>query len=105
MFEFTAKPLGELISGRMEEFTGRVKDLGAKIVKEESADLCLQFDIFPELSIRILFWDAQPEDGFEARVKFLFDKNVLEIIDLESLWFACQKLTDRIISVAKSEGA
>jgi len=101
---YCEQPLGDLISGRIQEFAERVKSLGAKLIKEESADLCLQFDVFPELSIRILFWDAQPEEGFEARVKFLFDRNVLELIDLESLWFACQKLTNRIMSVAKSGG-
>ncbi|MCX7822550.1 MAG: DUF3786 domain-containing protein [Syntrophobacterales bacterium] len=86
---------------KLREFINRVESLGGRIVKERSADLCLQFDIFPELSIRILFWNAQQEEGFEARVKFLFDRNVLSIIDLESLCFACQKLTDRIMSLAK----
>lgn len=98
---YCEKPLGDLVAGNLREFTEKLKSLDVKIVEEKGSDLCLQFDIFPELSIRILFWDAQPEEGFEARVKFLFDKNVLSIIDLESLWFACQKLTDRIMAVSK----
>lgn len=99
---YCEQPLSDLVSGKLEEFADKVKNLEAKIVPGESADLCLQFDVFPELSIRILFWDSQPEEGFEARVKFLFDKNVLSIIDLESLSFACQKLTDRIMSIARA---
>jgi hypothetical protein len=98
---YCEKPLSEVIAGRLEDFVRRVKSLDARIIKEESADICLQFDVFPDLSIRILFWDAQPEEGFEARVKFLFDKNVLSIIDLESLSFVCQKLTDRILEAVK----
>lgn len=100
---YCEKPISEIIAGRLEDFAEGAKSLDARIIKEESADLCLQFSVFPELSIRILFWDAQPEEGFEARVKFLFDENVLSIIDLESLSFACQKLTDRILKVGKKE--
>ncbi|MCW5210250.1 DUF3786 domain-containing protein, partial [Desulfobulbus sp. N3] len=29
-------------------------------------------------------WDQDMEDGFEARVKILFDQNVMDFLDLES---------------------
>ncbi len=40
--------------------------------------------------------------SYASRVKFLFDSRVLQVLDLESLPFACEQITDRLSAVLKS---
>jgi hypothetical protein len=47
--------------------------------------------------VRVLSWDEDPSEGFQARTKFLFDSRVLQVVDLESLIFACEQLSDRLL--------
>jgi hypothetical protein len=51
----------------------------------------------PRLVVRVLWWDEDVEEGFPARAKYLFDTRVLQVVDLESLIFACEQLTDRLL--------
>ncbi len=95
---YCEKPLGERAAGNMRAVAESASRLGGRVIHGESADLCLHFDVFPALAIRILFWDADQEEGFEPRVKFLFDQEVMSVIDLERLWFACEKLTGRLLT-------
>ena len=44
----------------------------------------------------LLFWDEEPADGFAARTKLLFDRHVLDFLDLESLVFSAERLADRL---------
>ncbi len=39
------------------------------------------------------------EDGFEARVKILFDQNVMDFLDLESLVFAAERMADCLLEL------
>jgi hypothetical protein len=65
-------------------------------IKMEQADFAVDFQILPKLSIRVLWWAEDPAEGFDSRVKFLFHSNVLQVLDLESLLFACEQLTERL---------
>jgi hypothetical protein len=66
---------------------------------DEKVDFAAQFPILPRLLVRVLWWDADPAEGFQAQTKFLFDSRVLQVIDLESLIFSCEQLTDRLQKV------
>ncbi|MBC7357086.1 MAG: DUF3786 domain-containing protein [Desulfacinum sp.] len=61
------------------------------------ADWAGQCRVLPKVPLRLLWWAEDPQDGFPARVKFLFDERVLETLDLESLLFACEQVTERIM--------
>ncbi|MCI5159325.1 MAG: DUF3786 domain-containing protein, partial [Candidatus Electrothrix sp. AUS1_2] len=39
------------------------------------------------------------EDGFDARVKILFDQHVMDFLDLESLVFAAERMADRLLAL------
>ena len=94
------KPFRDYFTNNLELLKKRIKNFPHKFLKESEgciADLCIIIYVFPKLPIRINFWDATDEEGFEAQVKFLFDKNVLSFLDLESLVFASEKLTEKII--------
>jgi hypothetical protein len=72
------------------------KLLGAKPSQEEnSASLAMIIPVLPMVPHYVLFWEAEPADGFDARVKILFDEHVMDFLDLESLVFAAERLADR----------
>lgn len=94
-------PLGETFAGKMDRLSGAVEGIGRPIeMRDERADFAAEFSILPRLSIRVLWWDEDPSEGFAARAKFLFDSRVLDTLDLESLLFTCEQLTDRLLDAA-----
>jgi hypothetical protein len=89
-------PLGHCFSGKMHLLSQLVSPYGIEVsLKEKSVDFAAEFHVFPKLTIRVLFWDET--EGFPCQAKFLFDSRVLQILDLESLIFACEQITDRLI--------
>lgn len=63
---------------------------------DQSADVGMIIPVLPHVPLYLLFWDEEPEDGFEAKVKVLFDHNVMDFLDLESLVFAAERMADRL---------
>lgn len=57
--------------------------------------------LLPKVRLRLLWWPGDEEEGFAPRVKFLFDARVLETLDLESLLFACEQITERILEAQR----
>jgi len=93
--------LARKLAGRMDSLPAAVAGLGAPLeLSEERTDFAAEFLVLPRLPIRVLWWDEDPAEGFEARVKFLFDSRVLQTLDLESLLFTCEQLTDRLLAAA-----
>ena len=45
----------------------------------------------------LLFWEGEPEDGFEPKAKVLFDHHVLDFLDLESLVFSAERFAERLV--------
>ena len=64
----------------------------------EDADLQLVFHPLPKVPVLLLFWEADPEEDFPAQVHFLFDGNISDFLDLESLLFLVEQLADRLMS-------
>ena len=94
-------PLAEKFAGRMSRLPEAISGIGRSIeLKDEQVDFAAEFPILPRLSIRVLWWDEDASEGFAARVKFLFDRKVLDTLDLESLLFTCEQLTDRLLEAA-----
>ena len=87
-----------------ERFTGRAERLAALCGEiggipgpdDQSADVGMIVFVLPHVPHYLLFWDEEPEDGFEARVKILFDHHVMDFLDLESLVFAAERMADRL---------
>jgi len=71
--------------------------LGGKSVQNSSTTAAAIIPVLPRLPQQLLFWDEEPEDGFDARIKILFDKNVLDYLDLESLVFSSERMADRLM--------
>lgn len=93
--------LAEAYSGGMERVAAAVARIGGEVsAGAEGADAAAELQILPKLKLRVLWWDEDEEEGFAGRVKFLFDSRVLSVLDLESLLFVCEQLTDRLLSAA-----
>jgi hypothetical protein len=87
-----------------EKFAGRGERLqelctltgGVPGPADQSGDVGMIIPVLPYVPLYLLFWDEEPEDGFEAKVKVLFDHHVMDFLDLESLVFAAERLADRL---------
>ena len=62
------------------------------------ADLQLVFHPVPKVPVLLLFWEADQEEDFPAQAHFLFDGNVSDYLDLESLLFLVEQLADRLMA-------
>jgi hypothetical protein len=92
-------PIKEYFKGKLNLLKERANKLGGKILDKNEcvADICIVFYIFPKLPIRVNFYDELKDEGIDASVKFLYDKNVLDYLDLESLVFSSEKLAEKLM--------
>ncbi len=100
---YCEQKLAERFSGRSDNLTKLCQKIGADSgegnQENESADVGMIIPVLPCVPLYFLFWDEEPEDGFEATVKILFDHNVLDFLDLESLVFAAERMADRLMEL------
>jgi len=97
------EPLSRLLSGKVHLFSQAIVPWGREVsLKDHGVDFAAEFPVFPKLAIRVLFWDEIKDEGYACQVKFLFDSRVLQVLDLESLIFACEQITDRLSARLKS---
>ena len=93
--------LAKLYTGQsVETILQYCKILDGKRVSESSATVAAIIPVLPMVPQQFLFWDEEPEDGFEAKVKILFDALVLNRLDVESLVFSSERFADRLIQLA-----
>jgi len=94
---YSESPLAELFDGRdpAELLTAVVK-AGGQPLASPTASACFVVQVLPRVPQQLLFWAAEPEDAFAARVKILFDRNVLTFLDVESLVFSAERLAERL---------
>lgn len=93
-------PLARLFSGHSKErLVNGAAAAGGTLIDNPSATLAFIFPVLPRLPQQIIFWEEEPEDGFAARVKVLFDQRVLDYLDIESLVFSGERLAERLTVV------
>ncbi|WP_231714381.1 DUF3786 domain-containing protein [Desulfonema ishimotonii] len=87
-------PLAERFRGRTGELLTAGKALGGRDITGEtpSANAALVFRPFPKVPVTLLFWDAEEDDAFDAKVKLLFDETITEHLDIESILFLSERL-------------
>jgi hypothetical protein len=90
--------LAEHFSGKLDQLRHRAGALsGEPVQASENADFQQLFQPLPRVPVLLLFWEAEPEEGFQSQAHFLFDATVSEFLDLESLLFLVEQLMDRLI--------
>ena len=102
MNEHVETPLKETFASNTEKLIAACRASGGTDVSRqyESCDTAFHFAAFPNVPVVLLFWDE--EDGFEADIKLLFDKTVLDHLDIESIMFLSEHLCRMLIDEASS---
>ena len=73
---------------------------GVNVTTEaESADLAFLFQALPRIPVMLLFWDADTDSGFEAEVKLVFDETITEHLDIESIMFLSEHITNLLMDL------
>ena len=63
-------------------------------VKKGKGDVSYEIPVFDFLSIIVQFWES--DDEFDASLQILVDKNVLQFMRYETMWYAVDHMLDRI---------
>jgi hypothetical protein len=91
-------PLTRLFTGRrFRDLADGIGRAGGQGIEDQTADLALQFQVLPLIPQRLLFWEEEVEEGFEAKVKILYNQHVLDFLDIESLLFSSERLAERLV--------
>jgi hypothetical protein len=69
-----------------------------------SATSSLVVPVLPMVPQYLLFWEEEPEEGFEPKAKVLFDHHVLDFLDLESLVFSAERFAERLVLLINNCG-
>jgi len=91
--------LADHFSGKAAQLKERVMKLGGDMVSVggEDADIQAAFLPLPRVPLLLLFWDAEPEEGFAPQARFLFDASVTTYLDLEAMLFLVEHLMERLM--------
>lgn len=97
---YCEQPLARRFGGRRGRLAEACRRLRSQPAPEEmGADFGAVIPVLPRIPLYLLFWDEVPEEGFDSRVKVLFDRHVLCFLDLESLVFAAERMAERLLEL------
>ncbi len=93
-------PLRTHFSKDSQKLITAAKRIGGIDVTAEtsSADTAVRFCPLPRVPVMLLYWNADPDSGFEAEVKLLFDETISEHLDIESILFLSEHIANKLIS-------
>lgn len=86
-------------AGRVGELKKRAETIGGtdQSGDYDSADLAMKFQVLSRVPVMLVFWDAEPEDGFGTDIKLLFDETITRHLDIESIMFLSERLKDLLL--------
>ncbi len=86
------EPQAAKFAGRCEKLASSCRALGG--TPESKADVGFSIPVFKDMRMLFQFWDADEE--FPASIKYLFDKNALQFMHYEALWYLMKCCYERI---------
>ena len=96
--KYTEDKLADFFRSKPDKLREACLEVGGWDQADCHADLCMTIPVLPKVPVQIHFWDEDLEDGFPAKVKVLFDQRALDFLDIESLIFAAERLTETLVS-------
>lgn len=100
LFTYCEAPLARAFTRRrVRDLADGIARAGGWAIDDETADLALQFQVLPKIPQRVLFWEEEVAEGFEAKAKILYDHHALDFLDIESLLFSSERLAERLTSL------
>ncbi len=94
----------EFTSRKTVELNSAAHKLGGSIDSDASAAVGFVIKVLPMLPQYVLYWEEEPEDGFDAKVKVLFDHHALDFLDIESLLFSAERMAERFVGLLQGVG-
>ena len=95
---FTQK-YADAFAGRVPLLWKACSDIGGeRLPVAAGADVYWQFDLFPFFPVQLRFWDADEE--FPAQFRLLWDRNALQFMHFETLYYALGHLMERLAQCA-----
>lgn len=85
-------PFAAKFSGKTERLADACKALGGSPLKK--GDISWQFEAFPQISLQLIFWDA--DEDFPAQVQVLFDSHVTDFLHFETTGCIISDLFEKI---------
>jgi hypothetical protein len=100
---YCEKKIAGFLSGKSSQL---LVELGMQLNGySESSDLgstassSIIVPVLPMVPQFLLFWEEDSEVGIEPKAKILFDQNVLDYLDLESLVFSAERFVETLIQI------
>ena len=95
MVAHVENPLQQCFAGRLEALDRAAAAVGGQDRRAEvgSADRAFLFRPLPKVPVMLLFWDADPTESFDAQAKLVFDATIVEHLDIESIMFLSERIT------------
>ncbi len=92
-------PLAEHFSGRIDALRAAASRIGGRDGSDQAptADAAILLQALPRVPVMLLFWNAEPDDGFEAQCKLLFDETVTQHLDIESTLFLSERMVQLLV--------
>jgi hypothetical protein len=94
---YAEERLAAAFEERAKDLEAACRELGAETAQPCQADACLMVPVLPKVPILIYFWDADRAEGFPARVKVVFDRRVNDFLDIESIVFCAERMTETLV--------
>ena len=100
---YCEKKIAKFLSGKPVQL---LTDLGPQLDGYDgpsdlgsTATSSLVVPVLPMVPQYLLFWEEDTDVGIEAKAKVLFDHNVLDFLDLESLVFSAERFAERLVQL------
>jgi len=102
----SSKKLGDGLFGDKEKLFDHKEETFSKVceklggIKAGKGDVAYEIPLFDFVSCRIQFWNS--DDEFEAQLQIFMDKNILDFIRYETVWYAVGHLIKRLMEEMRS---
>ena len=104
---YCEKRIAELLTGKpaylLSQLGQQLDGFDGPSDLSSTATCSLIVPVLPMVPQYLLFWEEDPDVGIEAKAKVLFDQNVLDFLDLESLVFSAERFAERLLQLEKHE--
>ena len=88
-------------AGKAEALRQACQRLGGTGLQAAGADVYCRFELFPFFPLQFRFWDA--DDEFPAQIRPLWDRNSLQFMHFETLYYVMGAFLGKLLRLFHSE--
>ncbi len=87
-------PFSQKFSGKAKELETICEKKGGQRLSQAKSDVAYQFAAFPQISLRLCFWDA--DEDFPAQTRILVDRRITDYVHFETVGCIISDLLERL---------